>query len=396
MMSDARVIGVEHIEDARRRGRKVFEILPGDIVTSLAEETASRLGLELVYGPIEKEAVVKTDGKTSMRRNLYRRSPKWIAPDKSITQKAKRFSKITIVGAGGVGSNIAHLAANLDLADEIAIADIVPGLAAATALDLNHASGITRSHSQVYGAENLEIINDSDVVIVTAGRARTPGMSRNDLIETNKRVIQGTAEVIKTQSPKAIVIVVTNPLDEMTMEMLTSTEFPRNRVIGMAGTLDSSRFRLSLAKAAGVQVSDVEAITLGSHGDEMAPIVSHAKIKGRSLNRYLSDEQINNCSNDAITGGGQVVALKKLGSATIAPAHATIEILDHIRGAKSGTVPVSVMLDGEFGLTNVVLGVPVHLGFNGMISVEEIVLSDNEKIALSAAADAIRERLGLT
>ena len=128
----------------------------------------------------------------------------------------------------------------------------------------------------------------------------------------------------------------------------------------------------------------------------MAPIVSHAKIKGRSLTRYLSDEQINNCSNDAITGGGQVVALKKLGSATIAPAHATIEILDHIRGAKSGTVPVSVMLDGEFGLTNVVLGVPVHLGFNGMISVEEIALSENEKIALSAAADAIQKRLGLT
>ena len=298
-------------------------------------------------------------------------------------------------GAGGVGGNISHLAANLDLSDEIAIVDIVPGLAAATALDLNHASGITRSSARVLGGETLDLITGSEVVIVTAGRARSPGMTRSDLININKRVIQSTAETIKHQSPEAIVIVVTNPLDEMTMEMLTATGFPRERVLGMAGTLDSSRFRRSLATAAGVRVADVEAITLGSHGDEMAPIISHAKIKGRSLERFLSTEEIEACSKDAITGGGQVVELKKMGSATIAPAHASIEILNHIRGAKNGSVPVSVMLDGEFGLNNVVLGVPAFLGLKGLITVEEIRLSTIELKALHAAAKAIQQRLGL-
>lgn len=394
-MSENRVIGSEHIEDARQRGRLIFEILPGDIVTSLARETAHRLGIELITGPIEKPTLARTDGKTSMGRSLYRRSPKWIAPDKGISSRAKRFSKISVVGAGGVGANISHLAANLDLSNEIAIVDIVPGLAAATALDLNHASGITRSSTKIVGSETLDLISGSDVVIVTAGRARSPGMTRSDLININKRVIQSTAEVIKNQSPSAIVIVITNPLDEMTMEMLTATGFPRERVLGMAGTLDSSRFRRSLAMAAGVKTADVEAITLGSHGDEMAPIISHAKIKGRSLERFLSTEEIEACSQDAISGGGQVVALKKMGSATIAPAHASIEILNHIRGAKNGSIPVSVMLEGEFGLNNVVLGVPAFLGLKGLISVDEIKLSPSELKALQDAAKAIQERLGL-
>ena len=394
-MSENRVIGSEHIEDARQRGRLIFEILPGDIVTSLARETAHRLGIELITGPIEKPTLARTDGKTSMGRSLYRRSPKWIAPDKGISSRAKRFSKISVVGAGGVGANISHLAANLDLSNEIAIVDIVPGLAAATALDLNHASGITRSSTKIVGSETLDLISGSDVVIVTAGRARSPGMTRSDLININKRVIQSTAEVIKNQSPSAIVIVITNPLDEMTMEMLTATGFPRERVLGMAGTLDSSRFRRSLAMAAGVKTADVEAITLGSHGDEMAPIISHAKIKGRSLERFLSTEEIEACSQDDISGGGQVVALKKMGSATIAPAHASIEILNHIRGAKNGSIPVSVMLEGEFDLNNVVLGVPAFLGLKGLISVDEIKLSPSELKALQDAAKAIQERLGL-
>ena len=389
----SRVVGTELIEEARQRGRIVFELLPGDIITDMARETAARIGIRLVDGPLERPAPVRTDGKTAMRRALYRRSAKWVAPSQTTRPDARRFSKIALIGAGGVGGNIAHLAAMADMADEITLIDIAPGLAASTALDLNHTSGITGAKARASGGESLSLVAGADVVVVTAGRARGPGMTRADLIETNKRVIHAAAEAIKTGAPDAIIIVVTNPLDEMTTEMLKATEFPRERVLGMAGTLDSSRFRNALAAAAGVTPADVQAVTLGSHGDEMAPITSLARIKGRALETYLSPDQIEACVKDAVTGGGQVVALKKTGSATIAPAHASIELMDHIRGARRGPVPVSVMLQGEYGIDGVVLGVPAILGRTGMIEVEQWRLTDAETVALKTAADAIRMRL---
>lgn len=392
----SRVIGSDLIEDARQRGRIVFEVLEGDIVTALARESAARLGIKLVDGPLEAVAQPVTEGGTALRRGLYRRSPKWVTPRSAKTRNARRFSKIALVGAGGVGGTIAHLAANADMADEIALIDIAPGMAAATALDLNHASGITGTKARCTGSEDLASVSGAEVIIVTAGRARSPGMTRADLIETNKRVIHSTGNAIRTQAPDAIVIVVTNPLDEMTVEMLRATGFPRERVLGMAGTLDSSRFRNALAQAAGVTPADVTAMTLGSHGDEMAPIPSHARIKGRPLDVFLTQDVIAACVRDAITGGGQVVALKKSGSATIAPAHSSVELLDHIRGAKLGPVPVSVMLEGEFDISGVVLGVPAHLGHSGLVEVDQIRLSADEMTALHGAADAIRTRLGLT
>lgn len=387
-----RVVGTEHIEAARSRGRKLFELLPGDIVTDAAQEAAARLGVRLVEGPIETPTPHRTDGATSLRRSLYRRSARWTAPSRA-PRRAKRLRKLALVGAGGVGANIAHLAMNQDIAGEIALIDIAPGVAAATALDLNHASGVTRSLARATGGEDLNAVAGADVVVVTAGRARTPGMTRADLIDVNRRVIRAAAEAISSQAPESIVIVVTNPLDEMTVEMLRATRFPRERVLGMAGTLDSSRFRNALALAAGVAVADVEAITLGSHGDEMAPITSLARIRGRALEAFLTPAQIAACARDAVTGGGQVVALKKTGSATIAPAHASIELIDHIRGARAGSVLASVMLEGEYGLSDVVLGVPCHLGPKGLVAVEELRLTDDERAALHAAADAIRARL---
>jgi len=394
-MAERRVIGTDLIEDARQRGRIVFEVLPGDIVTALASETAARIGIRLVDGPLEKPAHSTTDGATSMRRSLYRRSPKWVAPRRVDTAKAGRFAKIALIGGGGVGGNLAHLAAMADIADEISIIDIAPGMAAALALDLTHTGGMTGGRGRITGGEDLAMVSGADVVVVTAGRARAPGMTRADLIDVNTRVIHATADVIRTHAPEAVVIVVTNPLDEMTVEMLRATGFDRTRVLGMAGTLDSSRFRASLAQAAGVAPNDVAAITLGSHGDEMAPITSHARIKGRPLDVFLTPEQIAACTRDAITGGGQVVALKKTGSATIAPAHATMELLDHMRGARTGPVPVSVLLDGEYGIDNVVLGVPAHLGRKGLVSVARMRLSAQETAALQNAARAIRTRLGL-
>ena len=393
-MSNGRVIGTDTVEEARRRGRLIVEVMPGDIVTALARESAERLGLKLVDGPVEMPTPVRTDGKTAMRRSLYRRAPKWQAPSRAPRQ-ARRLGKLALIGAGGVGGNIAHLATMADIAEEIVLIDIAPGLAAATALDLNHASGITGATGRCIGGETLDMVAGAEVVVVTAGRARGPGMTRADLIDVNARVIRAAGEAIRSEAPNAVVIVVTNPLDEMTVEMLRATGFPRERVLGMAGTLDSSRFRHALARAAGVDPRDVEAITLGSHGEEMAPIPSRATIKGRPLDVFLDEDQITACVQDAVTGGGQVVALKKMGSATIAPAHATIELIDHMRGARSGPLPISVMLEGEFGIDGVVLGVPGHLGAGGLVKIEELRLTDSESASLKAAAEAIRTRLGL-
>lgn len=392
-MSGRRVIGSEHIENARRRGRLTFEILPGDIVTSLAEETAVRVGIDLVDGPIERPAVIRTDGATSLRRGLYRRSPKWKAPTPRTPSRARCLGKLALVGAGGVGGTVALLAAQAGIAREIALIDITPGLAEATALDLTHAGGIFRTDSRVIGGSSLDLISDADVIVVTAGRPRTSGMDRTDLIASNRRVIQTVAEAIRTAAPSSIVISVTNPLDEMTFEMLNGTGFPRERVLGMAGTLDSARLRQALAKAAGVTSADVEAICLGAHGDEMVPILSRARIKGRQLDVFLDYQTVEDAARDAVTGGGQVVALRKTGSATLAPAHATIELIDHIRGARAGSVPASVMLKGEYGLNDVVLGVPCNLGSNGLVMVEELSLSDEELVSLRRAAETARARL---
>lgn len=390
------VIGAEHVSAAQRAGRNMLEIMAGDIVTDLARETAERVGLRLVTGPHERPAIARPDGSQAMMRGLHRRSPRWIGPIKRATNnKLTRIIKLGLIGAGGVGANIAHLAANGDMVGQIVLCDIVPGLAASVAMDLNHASGINGSNTFASGSMDLADIAGCNVVVVTAGRPRSPGMTRADLVDVNTRVIHAAAEAIKTHAPNAIVIVVTNPLDEMTFEMLRATGFPREKVLGMAGTLDSSRFRNALARAAKVNPRDVEAMTLGSHGDEMAPIVSRSKIKGRPLSAFLSDQQIKACVNDAVTGGGLVVALRKTGSATMAPAHASIELVEHIRGAKVGPVPVTVMLNGEYGLDNVVLGVPCHLGSSGMLSIEEFSLPADEMTALSAAADAIKQRLGI-
>ncbi len=393
MKPSRRVIGAEHIRDARRRQRKHVEVMPGDIVTPEARDQAERLGIALRDGPLPRPQPEVTDGATSLRRALWRRSPRWIAPSARRARQPRRFGRIAFVGAGGVGSHAAHLCAMADMAEEIVLIDITPGLAEAFALDIAHASGITRSRCRIRGGQSLAMVEGADVVLVTAGRPRAPGMTRADLIEVNRRVIHATAAAIADHAPQAVVVVVTNPLDEMTYEMLQATGFPRNRVLGMAGTLDSSRFRHALARAAVVDPGDVEALTLGSHGEEMAPIPSASTIKGRPLSAFLSPDQIAACVRDAITGGGHVVALKRTGSAVIAPAHASVEVMDHLRGARSGAVPVSVMLMGEFGLDGVVLGVPGYLGEGGLIEVAEISLTDAERASLHAAAEAIRTRL---
>lgn len=407
-MGGTRVIGVESVEDARRRGRRTIEILRGDIVTALAKESAERLGIRLVQGPIERAPAPEAPGHLVLQRALWRRSAKWPGLENDPqseslfgesargctggTKGAKRFTKLAIVGAGGVGTNVAQIATMRAMTEEMALIDISPGLAAALALDLEHAGGMGRSAASFVGGESLDLLDGADVVVMSAGRSRRPGMERTELAAVNARVIRQVANAIRTLAPRAVVIVITNPLDEMTFEMLQATGFERGRVLGMSGTLDSARLRQALAQAARVDAADIDAIALGSHGQEMIPIISLARIRGRNLDAFLSPPETESCIRKAVNGGGEIVALKKTGSATIAPAHATIEILDHLRGARHGAVPVSVMLDGEYGIEGVTVGVPAHLGSNGLVDIVELPLDDRERERLKAAAAAIRQR----
>ena len=389
------VVGEGDVMSAWRTGARTLAIAPGAVVTVLAREAAARLGVSLRVGPLEEPARALTDGATAARRLLYRRHPGWVAPQPLRGMTPSRFGHVAIVGAGGVGTNTAHLASSSQIADELSMIDLVPGLAESVALDLMHSSGITNSTTRAKGGTGMELVAGADVVVVTAGRPRSPGMSRKDLVEVNGRVIRAISEQIAAHAPDAIVLVVTNPLDEMTDTTLVATGFPRQRVLGMAGTLDSSRFRYNLAVAAGVRTADVNAFTLGSHGAEMVPITSLATIAGRPIRTVLDEATIARAVQDTIEGGAAVVSLRRTGSATIAPAHAILEVLDGIRGALAGPIPVSVRLEGEYGIEGVVVGVPAMLGRSGVIEVVELDLTDEELAALRASAEAVRNRLNV-
>lgn len=389
------VIGEEDVVSVWQGGARLLAVDPAAVITVSAREAAERLGVELRIGPLEQPARAATDGATAARRLLYRRRPGWVAPRAPRGLTPRRLGRIAIVGAGGVGSNTAQLAATGDMAAEVALIDLVPGLAESVALDLMHASGITRSTTRVIGGTGLELVADAEVVVITAGRPRSPGMGRSDLIEVNGRVVRAVTEQVGAHAPDAVVVVVTNPLDEMTMAAQVATGFPRQRVLGMAGTLDSSRFRHYLAAAAGVAPADVSAFTLGSHGTEMVPITSNATISGRPLTMVLDRAAIDRAVADTIDGGAAVVALRRTGSATIAPAHAIVEVLDGIRGASAGAIPVSIALDGEYGIEGVVVGVPCLLGLAGVIEVVEMDLAPDELAGLRAAAESVRKRSGV-
>jgi malate dehydrogenase len=387
------VITEQVIRDAARDGRRRVPVGEGDLVSPLAPEVAARLGIELVRGPLEAPAPVTTDPARAIRRALYRRAPKWVAAGPRRGGRPARFERIAFVGAGAVGATTAHLAAMESLADELVLIDIVPGLAASIALDIEHASGITHSPTRARGGTALELVTDADVVVVTAGRPRTPGMERSALLEINGSLMRNVGEAITQHAGDATVIVVTNPVDEMTHEVWRSCGLPARRILGMAGTLDSSRFRHALARAAGVEPVDVEAVTLGSHGAEMVPIVSRATIKGRPAVDVLGRERLQACVKETIEGGAAVVALRRTGSASVAPAHAIVEILEAMRGAQVGAVPVSAYLEGEYGIEGVFLGVLANLGSAGVTGIEEVRLSEAELRRLRSAAEAIRRRL---
>ena len=300
--------------------------------------------------------------------------------------------KISIIGAGFVGATAAHWAAEKELGN-VVLVDILEGIPQGKALDLFQASPVEGFDAKVIGSNGYEETIDSDVVIVTSGVPRKPGMSREDLLEINKKIIGlVVAEVVK-KSPQAILIMVTNPLDTMTYLAFKRSGLPKQRVMGMAGILDTARFKAFIAMELNVSVEDIQALLLGGHGDEMVPLPRYTTISGIPLSQLLPKETIDRLVDRTRKGGGEIVNLLKTGSAFYAPSAAAIQMTEAILKDKKRILPCCVYLDGEYGLKDICFGVPVKLGANGVESIIELQLTDEEKKLVTKSAESVKKSI---
>ncbi|RLP87620.1 malate dehydrogenase [Micromonospora sp. CV4] len=308
--------------------------------------------------------------------------------------------KVTVVGAGFYGSTTAQRLAEFDVFDTVVITDIVEGKPAGLALDLNQSRAIEGFETKVVGVttgpngEGYEAIEGSDVVVITAGLPRKPGMSRMDLLETNAKIVRQVAENVAKYAPNAVVIVVSNPLDEMTALAQLATQFPKNRVLGQAGMLDTARFSNFVAEALNVPVASVRTLTLGSHGDTMVPVPSKSTVNGKPLREAMPAEQIEELVVKTRNGGAEVVALLKTGSAYYAPSAAAARMAKAVAEDSGEVMPVCAWVDGEYGIDGVYLGVEAEIGAQGVKRVVETDLDADERASLLAAAEAVRAKQG--
>jgi malate dehydrogenase len=300
--------------------------------------------------------------------------------------------KISIIGAGFVGATAAHWAAEKELGD-IVLVDIIEGLPQGKALDLFEASPIEGFDSNVIGTNGYEETKDSDVVIITSGVPRKPGMSREDLLEINKKIVESVVNEVVSRSPRAILIVVTNPLDTMTYLAYKRSGFPRERVMGMAGVLDTARFRAFIAMELGVSVEDIQALLLGGHGDEMVPLPRYTTVSGIPLSQLLPKETIDRLVDRTRKGGGEIVNLLKTGSAFYAPSAGVIQMAEAILKDKKRILPCCAYLNGEYGLRDICFGVPVKLGAKGIESIIEVELTEEEKRLVAKSAESVRKSI---
>jgi malate dehydrogenase len=306
--------------------------------------------------------------------------------------------KVTVVGAGFYGSTTAQRLAEYDIFDTVVLTDIIEGRPEGLALDLNQSRPIEGFETKVVGVTTTadgggyEAIAGSDVVIITAGLPRKPGMSRMDLLEVNAKIVRGVSENIAKHAPGAVVVVVSNPLDEMTALTQLATGFPRNRVLGQAGVLDSARFAHFVAETLGVPVKSVKTLTLGSHGDTMVPVPSQCTVDGKPLSEVLPAATIDELVTRTRNGGAEVVALLKTGSAFYAPSAAAARMAKAIAEDSGEVWPVCAWVDGEYGISGVYLGVQAELGATGVRKVVQIPLTDAELASLGEAANAVRAK----
>lgn len=304
-------------------------------------------------------------------------------------------NKITVVGAGHVGATAAQLLAQKELAREVVMVDIAEGIPQGKALDQSEWAPIEGFDTRVIGTNGYEETRGSDLVIVTAGIARKPGMTREDLLRTNAGIVRQVSEQIRESSPDAIVIMVSNPLDVMAYVCKDVTGFPRERVIGMAGVLDTARYRSFIALELDVSVEDIQALVLGGHGDTMVPLISYTTVSGIPLTQLLARDRIDALVERTRNGGAEIVGLLKTGSAYYAPAAAAVQMAESIVKDKKRILPSSAWLEGEYGLEGLYLGVPCKLGRNGLEAIVEVELTDDERAALHRSAQAVRDTMAL-
>ncbi|MEJ2538645.1 MAG: malate dehydrogenase [Gemmatimonadota bacterium] len=301
--------------------------------------------------------------------------------------------KITVVGAGHVGATAAQRIAEKELARDVVLVDIAEGIPQGKALDQWESAPIEGFDSRLVGAQDYEAAEGSDIFVVTAGIARKPGMSRDDLLKTNAGIVRSVSEEIARVAPDAIVIMVSNPLDVMAYVALQTTGFPRERIIGMAGVLDTARYRSFIALELGVSVEDIQALVLGGHGDTMVPLQSCTTISGIPIEHFLPQERIDALVERTRKGGAEIVGHLKTGSAYYAPSAAAVQMVEAIVRDKNRILPCAAYLTGEYGQDGIFLGVPCKLGAGGLKEILEVDLTDGEKAALAKSADHVRETL---
>jgi len=300
------------------------------------------------------------------------------------------YKKITIIGAGNVGTTTAQLIAEKSLAD-VVLMDVVKGMPQGKALDIQQACPLWQSSAKVRGTNSYDETVNSDIVVITSGLARKPGMSRDDLLHANASIIKSVAQNIAQTSPGAVVIVVTNPMDVMTYLTQKVTNFPYKRVIGMGGVLDSSRMRSFITEELNIPPEDIKAVVLGGHGDLMVPLPRLTLIKGQPMTDILPASKVQDIIERTKDGGAEIVRLLKTGSAYYAPAASVVEMVEAIFGIKDEPLPCSVYLNGEYGITGVYVGVPIRLGTEGVKEIIELKLTEAEKKAFIKSVEAVRE-----
>jgi malate dehydrogenase len=299
-------------------------------------------------------------------------------------------NKVTVVGAGNVGATCAQRIAEKGYAD-VVLVDIIEGLPQGKALDMLQSDPLVANDAKVVGATSYEATAGSAVAVITSGVARKPGMSRDDLLLTNMKIVQSVTENVVKHSPNCIILMVANPLDAMTQLALHVSKFPRNRVVGMAGILDTARMRTFIAHELDVSVEDVFALTLGGHGDTMVPLPRLAAVGGIPISQLLPPEKVAAIVDRTIRGGGEIVALLKTGSAYYAPSAAVVQMVEAILLDRKRILPCAAYLEGEYGISGVVVGVPVKLGSKGIEKIIEIRLTAEEQASLKKSAEAVKE-----